>query len=137
MYYGALLTVGLTACVYRPTIALFDQRSYENATSLKAEALGVMDRAGEPFAEYEDEVRRLMTRVEAAYEYAKGVPKNGPSAEQWEILRARDGALLWGFFNLWERNGTLLQGDVEANRKNVADAFDSIIRLEAEKIRRE
>ncbi|MFQ5703470.1 MAG: hypothetical protein ACE5HT_05540 [Gemmatimonadales bacterium] len=132
-----VVALWLTACASGSAMALFDQHAYENATSLKAEALALMDRAVDPFQMHGDEVHYFMTRVEAAYEYSKGIPKNGPSAAQWEILRARDGALLWGFFDLWKRRGTLIAGDIEAGKKNVADAFDSIIRLEAEKIRRE
>ena len=117
------------------TIAVFDQRAYENATSLKPAALTLMDQATEPFADHSAEVRTLMTSVEAAYEYANGIPKNQPSAIQWRILKDPDGALLGGFLKLWEDKGTLLEGDIKANKKNVSDAFDTIIELEAAKIK--
>ena len=115
------------------SIAVLNQQAYENATTLKAEALALMDLATEKqFAEHEDEVRRLMTEISAAYEYANGIPKNSLSAQQWESLRGSN--LLGGFFSLWKSEGKLLSGDVEANRKNVEDAFDEIITLEKGKI---
>ena len=117
------------------TIAVFDQRAYENATSLKPAALMLMDQATQPFADHSAEVRALMTNVAAAYEYANGIPKNQISASQWRILKDPDGGLLGGFLKLWEDQGTLLEGDIKASKKNVSDAFDTIIELEAAKIK--
>ena len=119
----------------RRLIAVFDQRAYENATSLKPAALTLMDQATEPFADHSDEVRTLMTSVEAAYEYANGIPKNQFSANQWRILKDPNGGLLGGFLKLWEDQGTLREGDIKASKKNVSDGFDTIIELEAAKIK--
>lgn len=130
-----LLVVALTLWSCGSSIAVFDQRAYENATTLKAEASALMDQASEPFADHADEVLALMTRVDAAYEYANGIPKNELSANQWRILKDPDGNLLGGFFRLWKDKGTLLKGDRDAIQKNVIDGFDTIIELEAAKIK--
>jgi len=131
----ALLIVALAAWSCGSLIAVFDQRAYENATALKAEASSLMAQATEPFADHADEVRAFLTRVDAAYEYANGIPKNEISAKQWRILKDPDGNLLGGFFRLWEQKGTLLEGDRDAIKKNVTDGFDTIIALEAAKIK--
>lgn len=117
------------------TIAVFDQHAYENATSLKAEALALMDEATTPFSQLDAEVKDLMIRVEAAYEYARGLPENEITAEQWEILAAPDGSLLGGFFALWAQQGTMSAAGIAASKSNVAAAFDTIIELEAAKIK--
>jgi len=103
---------------------------------LKAEASTLMDKATEQFANHADEVRAFRTRVDAAYEYANGIPKNEQSARQWRILKDPEGNLLGGFFKLWEKNGKLLKGDLEANKKNILASFDEIIKLEAAKIKK-
>lgn len=117
------------------TIAVFDQHAYENATSLKAEALALMDEATTPFSQLDAEVKDLMVRVDAAYEYARGLPENEITAEQWEILKALDGSLLGGFFALWAQQGTVSAAGIAASKSNVAAAFDTIIELEAAKIK--
>jgi hypothetical protein len=117
-------------------IAVFDQQAYVNATTLKAEASALMDQATEPFANHAVEVRAFMTRVDAAYEYANGLPQNERSAGQWRILKNPEGNLLGGFLKLWKENGTLLKGDLEAIKGNVLAGFDEIIKLEAAKIKR-
>jgi hypothetical protein len=131
-----LLVVALTVWSCGSMIAVFNQRAYENATTLKAEASALMGQASEPFADHAEEVLALMTRVDAAYEYANGIPKNEISANQWRILKDPDGNLLGGFFRLWKENGTLLKADSDAIRKNVLDGFDTIIDLEAAKIKK-
>ena len=131
-----LLVVALTVWSCGSLIAVFDQRAYENATTLKAEASALMGQATEPFADHADEVQALMTRVDAAYEYANGIPKNDISANQWKILKDPDGNLLGGFFRLWKEKSALLKGDRDANKKNVTDSFDRIIALEAAKIKK-
>lgn len=130
-----LLATSILAC--GPTIAVFNQHAYKNATTLKAEALAVMDMASQSYASHQEEVRRLLVEVEAAYEYAKGLPKNEITTEQWATLKDPSGGLLGGFLALWERQGTMSAAGIAAQRQNVADAFDTIIELEAAKIREE
>ena len=129
--YLALVVTTLWGCA--PMIAVFDQHAYENATTLKAHALALMSRAGEPYARRAEDVERFRLAVDAAYEYAAGIPKNEDSSAQWDVLRGDE--LLAGFFEYWKEEGTLVPGDIEAIRRNVSDGFDQIIRLEAAKIR--
>mgnify|MGYP003974786991 CR=1 FL=1 len=116
-------------------IAVFDQQAYLNATTLKAEASALMDQATEPYVNHTDEVRAFRIHIDAAYEYANGLPKNELTARQWKVLKDPEGNLLGGFFKLWGKNGTLLKGDIEANKKNILEGFDEIIKLEAAKIK--
>jgi hypothetical protein len=52
-----LLLLAATAC--GPTISEFNARAYEQATSLKVEALALMDKATAPYAEHADAVQHL------------------------------------------------------------------------------
>ena len=69
------------------TIAPYSQTAYEQATSLKAEALILMDKATEQFSLHKDEVQKVRLDMDKAYEYAKGRPNNELSTKQWEIVR--------------------------------------------------
>ena len=133
--YVVVLAMLTLAC--GATIATFNQRAYENATTLKAEALALVGKGTEPYANHKAAAERLMTRVEAAFEYAKGIPKNTITTQQWDILKARDRDLLGGFVAAWENSSPngFGQAFVDAKKEQIGDAFDTIIDLESAKIR--
>lgn len=116
-------------------IAEYNQVAYEYATSLKAEALALMEKASEPYADHEEDVEELMLEVEKAYEYANGLPKNEISAEQWKILKDKEGTLLGSFIELWKKEGQLSEISIVEAKEVVSKNFDQIIELEVARIR--
>ncbi len=126
-----LLLLAATAC--RPTISEFNARAYEQATSLKVEALALMDKATMPHAEHADAVQHLTTELEKAHEFAKGRPDNEISARQWRILTDPERDLLGGFLADWEEQSSFSAAFVEEKKIQVARAFDTIIELESGK----
>jgi hypothetical protein len=120
----------LMACT---TISPFNQKAYEQATSLKAESSALMDKATKPFSECRSEVESLRLNLEKAYEYAKGLPKNEITTKQWEILKAPDGHLLGGFLKRWEEKSELSDAFIKAAKELISDGFDMIIELESGK----
>ncbi len=115
------------------TISPFSQRAYEQATSLKVEALALMDKAVRPYAEQKAEIEALRLDIDKAYEYARGRPNNEVSANQWKILRDPERNSLGGFLRRWELRGTLPPAFIAEARGLVADGFDTIIELESGK----
>lgn len=128
-----LVSIGPTACRY---ISPYSQFAYEQATSLKVEALALMDKATEPYANHEKEVEQLQTKIEKAYEYVKGQPANELSTKQWEILKNPERHLLGGFLKRWKEKSTLSSVFIKEAKGVVADAFDTISGLESGKIKR-
>jgi len=129
---GLLLLILLfAACT--PLIGPYSPTAYQNATSLKAETLAMMDKAKEPYAEHRAAVEALIVELHKAHEYVKGVPSNNISARQWEILIQMDGNLLGKFFKRWEERSTLSGVIIAEFKGPAADAFDEIICLEANK----
>lgn len=120
-----------------PSIAPFSERAYEQAVSLKVEALTLMGKATEPFAEHRAEVAALRLDLDKAYEFARGRPRNDLSARQWAILSDSDRNLLGGFLARWETEGSLSPVFVSEAQRLVADAFDTVIGLESGKLRPE
>ena len=86
------LLVWLSAC--DPLISAYTEQAYQNATRLKAESLALIAKSGQPFSSRQAEVEQLLTNIDAAYEYAKGLPKNEVAAEQWRKIRDPGGGLL-------------------------------------------
>jgi len=127
-----LLAAALTSC--GPTISTFSPIAYEQATSLKVDALALMGRATEPFADHRAETESLTVRLAKAYEFAKGRPNNDISAQQWRILIDAERNLLGGFLARWKKESKLSATFVTEAKGLVSDAFDTIIGLESGKI---
>jgi hypothetical protein len=121
----------LVSCA--PLIGPYSPTAYKNATGLKAETLALMDKATSPYSDNEGRIEALMVEIDKAYEYVHGIPSNGLSARQWEILKKSDGALLGRFFRRWRSQGILKQAYISEFKGMISDAFDEIICLEANK----
>jgi len=131
-----LLALSLMLVACSSLITPYNETAYRNATSLKPEALMLMGRATEEYASHAAEVDALMLKVEQAYEYVAGLPKNEESARQWEILKDPDGNLLGGFMQRWKDSEILSAAFIKNVKKDtVGPAFDAIIALETLKIK--
>jgi hypothetical protein len=116
-----------------PLIGPHSPIAYENATSLKADVLTVLDKAKTPYSENKATVEGIQLKAEQAYEFVNGIPHNDLSAKQWKILKKPDGALLGKFFKRWEERGALSDAVIKEYKVLASDAFDEIICLEANK----
>lgn len=125
------LVVSATGC--QNMQALYNEQAYQQAVSLKIEALTLMDEATLLYAEHEEEVAELKKELSKAYEYARGRPDNEESTRQWELMKDPDRNLLGGFLLRWEQEGTLSPGFVGSAKELISDAFDTIIELESGK----
>jgi len=129
----ALGMLALFAAACGPAISEFNARAYEQATSLKVEALALMDTATEPYADHASNVQQLKTDLQKAYEFAQGRPNNEISARQWRILIDPDRELLGGFLADWKEESSFSDAFVKEKKRQVAAAFDTIIELESGK----
>ncbi|MBB1635000.1 hypothetical protein [Cupriavidus sp. UME77] len=111
----------------------FSQQAYEQATSLKVEALATMDMATDPFPKHKQSVDLLKLNVEKAYEYAKGRPKNAETTKQWEIIKDPSRNSLGGFLKRWQDKNTLDKKYIQEAKNLVSDGFDGVIELESGK----
>lgn len=116
-----------------PLIGPYSPTAYQNATSLKAATLALMEKAKEPYEIHQKDVESLMVEIDKAYEYVHGIPSNSISADQWNILKKQDGDLLGKFILRWKEKNTLSQTYINEFKDQIADAFDEIICLEANK----
>ena len=117
------------------TISQFDQYAYVQTTSLKVDALGLMDLAIDDYSEHADEVAELKANLQKIYEYEKNRPKNEITVKMWEKLLDRDGHLIGGFLAKWENQGKQSQVFIIEAKKIIGPAFDQIAQLESKKIK--
>ena len=127
-----LVLFSFTACA---TISSFDQYAYTQTTSLKVDAMNIMDLANEDYTLHEKSVQELQTKLQKAYEYEKNRPKNEITIKLWDKILDTNGHLLGGFLKRWETDDKLNAVFIQEEKKIVADAFDQIAGLESNKIK--
>ncbi len=119
------------------TISTFDQYAYQQTTSLKVDALALMDLAVDSASTHFAEINDITTRIDKAYEYEKLRPKNEISAGMWDILKNPDRNLLGGFLKRWQERQLLNAAYIEDKKEQIARAFDIIAGLESSKLKAE
>jgi lipopolysaccharide biosynthesis protein len=129
---GMLLILIFQSCT---TISLYDQYAYNQTTSLKVEALSLMDQATESYTEQQETVEALQMKIEKAYEYEKNRPKNEITIKMWEILKSQEKNLLGGFITRWKNEGKLNSTFISEAKLQIAEGFDYIAQLESGKIK--
>jgi len=118
-----------------PTIALYDQYSYTQATSVKVDALNVVAMGTQDYASHQKDVTALTLEMQKIYEYDKHLPKDVLSTKQWEIVIDSSGHSMGGFLSRWQKEGKLGAAFVNDKKVQIGEDFDQIIQLEAAKIK--
>lgn len=126
------LMVVLTGCL---TTARFDQHVYIQTTSIKVDALNVMDQAIEDYSSHQNEVRHVITDLEKTYEYERNRKNNEITIKLWDKLKDTSGHLFGGFVKKWKNEKKLRPVFIQESKKQVGEAFDIIAQLESKKIK--
>jgi hypothetical protein len=127
----SLVCLLLAGCV---TTAPFDQRAYENTIDLKVDSLVLVEQSVEPFTNHVSEAESLLIRIRKAHEYAKGKPDNEETVAQWALMADPDKNLMAGFIKRWKLKGKMKLIMVDDIKPGIAEAYDTIIELEAAKL---
>lgn len=117
------------------TIAKFDQYAYSQATSIKVDALSIMDSATQYYTTHQPAVTVVMNAIDKMYEYEKNRPKNEVSEKMWYMVRDTSGHLYGGFVKRWEREGKLDETFIQESKRIIGQSFDQISQLESGKIK--
>jgi hypothetical protein len=117
------------------TIAVFDQQAYFQTTTLKVEALKVMDKAVENYADHASLIGDITMKIEKAYEYEAHRPQNEISTKMWNILKDENKNLFGGFLKRWSSKEKLDPVFITEAKGQIAEAFDLIAELESKKIK--
>ena len=117
------------------TISRFDQYAYSQATSIKVDALNLMDSATQNFEQHQQAVVTVMISINKIYEYQKNRPKSIISEKMWAMIRDTSGHLYGGFVKRWQRDGKLDAVFIQESKQLIGQSFDQISQLESGKIR--
>jgi hypothetical protein len=130
-FFAFIYLLSLLSCT---PIAHFNPQAYQNAVNLKVQSLYVMDQANQAYTQHQPEVQQLRLDLEKAYEYAKGIPNNELTTQQWAIMKNENRHLLGGFLKRWQQKNILSITFIQSIKPLIAEGFDSIIGLESGKI---
>lgn len=128
------MTLLFSSCA--ASISSYDQQAYLQTTSIKVDALNLMDSAKYEYSNHIQAVQKLQTDLQKVYEYEKNRPKNEITIQLWNKLLDKNGHLLGGFIERW-KSGTKMSETFILNCKDqVGEAFDIISGLESQKIKK-
>jgi hypothetical protein len=128
--FTLLVLLMLAGC---STISPFELKAYEQATAIKVDALALMDKSIESYANHASAIEKLRIDVEKAYEYAKGRQKNEESTQQWIFIKSPEKKSLGGFLVKWQKDNTQSANFVNEAKGEIAKHFDQVIELESGK----
>lgn len=117
------------------TLSSFDQQAYLQTTSIKVDALNIMDLAIEDYGTNEKSLKEFETKLQKVYEYEKNRPKNEITLMLWDKLLDPNGHLLGGVLSRWKNEKKLGATFINESKKLVDKAFDQILGLESKKIK--
>jgi len=123
----------ILSCLSCASISSFDQYAYAQTTSVKVDALNLMDMAIEDFSTHQASVSGFQTKLQKVYSYEKNRPKNEITIKLWDKIIDPNGHLLGGFINRWEKEKKLNATFISEEKKLVDAAFDQIAGLESKK----
>lgn len=134
LYIGFVLPLCLLlGC--SPLMSTFDQTAYTQATSIKVDALNLMDEATENYSTHETEVKTIQLQIDKAIEYDKHRPNNDVTNKLWAILNSPERNLFGGFLARWKKDGKCGATFIKDEKELVEKAFDQIAELESKKIK--
>ena len=113
--------------------AVYDQYSYQQAISLKVESDALIDKATNVFSDHEEAVTTLRLELKKLVEYEKNKPNNSISYAMLQLMANEDRSLLAGFLKRWRDEEQLSQTFTTEAKAQIMEAFDLIIKYEADK----
>ncbi len=113
--------------------AVYDQYSYQQTISVKVESEALIDKATDSFSSHKAEVNDLILDLKKLVEYEKNKPNNEITYAMLKLMADQDKSLLAGFLKRWEDEQQLSQVFTNEAKAQIMEAFDLIIKYEANK----
>lgn len=132
LFLSSLLFSVLLSCNAIKT-AVYDQYSYQQTISLKVESEALIEKATDNFSNHEAEINDLVLELKKLVEYEKNKPNNEITYAMIKLMADQDKNLLAGFLKRWENEQQLSQVFTNEAKAQIMEAFDLIIKYEANK----
>jgi hypothetical protein len=123
-----LLFASLFAC--KPTIALYDQYAYTQATSLKVDMQNLaLESDSVNYDIAKPDINKVNTELQKAYEYSKGRDLNSLSTKQYAILLSETD-FYKSFLADWKKRGKENETMAQNISEKLGQLLDEVIKLE-------
>ncbi len=127
-FYWIFLLLLSVGC--KPTIALYDQYAYTQATSLKVDMQNLaLESQNANYNDATADITKVNTELQKAYEYNKGRDLNSLSTKQYEILLSEND-FYKQFLNNWKSSGKESATFAQNVSDKIGQLMDQIIKLE-------
>lgn len=113
--------------------ARYDPQGLQYAVTIQKEALELLGKADEPYYHHKEQVYRLLSLVESAYDHVRVRTKNQPVTDAWEVQRSPYANRLSHFMEEWKIEGILTEKKITTYKKWLNDDFKLLIQLEEKK----
>ncbi len=113
------------------TIAMYDQYAYSRVTSLKVDALELIEKADQDYEANQKEIREVDIMFQKALEYEKHRPKNEIVNAMWAKLYDPKLNLYGGFIERWRQKGKLESSFIDDQKRIIGLSFDQIAELQS------
>ena len=136
-YWKCYLIAAVSMVLYSScaTISRFDEYAYTQVTSVKVDALAIMDSATTPYAQCAISAKQVLTSLSKMYEYERNRPKDQITVKMIGLMQDSSGHLFGGFIKRWQKEGTLDATFIAESKNIIGLAFDQISQLESGKIK--
>lgn len=115
---------------------MYDQYAYSQLTSLKVDALELMEKADQDYEANRREIGAVDVMLQKAMEYERHRPKNEIVNAMWAKLYDPGSNLYGGFMERWKQKGKLEGSFIEDQKKIIGLSFDQIAELQSKLNRR-
>lgn len=127
-FYSLLICVLFFSC--KPTIALYDQYAYTQATSLKVDLQNLaLESDSVSYETAKPDIDKVNVELQKAYEYNKGRNLNSLSTKQYEILLS-DKNFYKQFLSNWKSSGKESETFAQDASEKIGQLMDQVIKLE-------
>lgn len=127
-FYWLFLLASLISC--KPTIALYDQYAYTQATSLKVDMQNLaLESSIVSYDAAKPDIDKVNVELQKTYEYNKGRDLNSLSTKQYEILIS-DKGFYKQFLNNWKSSGKESEAFAQDASEKIGQLLDQAIKLE-------
>lgn len=132
-YLVSFLAVSLFSCT---TIAPYNEKAYENATSMKAESLNVISNGTDDYNDHSSEIKALKLDMSKAAEFANGLKNNVIVTKMYAMFMNEDNkGSLYGVLEKWREKKNLDRAYVKEMERKIGQQFDQLIDLEQGKFK--
>lgn len=128
------LVTGLWGC---RTIALFDQYAYTQTTSLKVDALSLIDKSTDSYTSHTKDCEVLISNLLKMREYEKHRANDLITFKMWDKMIDSTGhkGIVGSYMTNWKTDDKEKPVFIQEAKKIVGQGFDFIAELESKKIK--